>query len=650
MNALHQPRRGALKLDTLAACLALALSTGVNAASIAQPRSNVALDVTAGPSSFGSHNRPFANRPRAEVAKPPSPNATQVVSHCSDDDTPGSLRAAIASAGTGDTIDMSGLTCSAITLNPALGYIPIDVDGLSLLGRTGSNQLVIDGNGTQIFASMPYENLSISNLTLTNGSSPYGGCVYAGGNLTLTNSTITGCHANTPAPATEDSYGSRTYGGGLDVKGDLTMTASTVTGNEANGSRSAAGGGVYVRGSTTISDSLITNNYARAAATSDFRHAFGGGLLAIGIGSTSAGLSISNSTIANNSVKSLHGVAYGGGIHFLSTGGAYDRTGTIDHSIITGNTAYSVESWSYGGGIAAGASSLGLFRYERPASIDISYSTISGNSATSGCTHCVLAGGGVMAFGKIDLTNSTVNANRAVADASSSATAYGGGLATRFARSGDTDGVITVHESTISGNMAAGRAGSQGGYGRGGGVAALLSPFTIENSTLAFNVASTSGGGAIVGTNVATHSTLNSSIVANNEATQARDIGLAAPFTNNTTVTIDGASNLVIAASANLTLPGDTLHDDPQLLPLADNGGPTQTHALRPSSPAVDAGDNPNSDACDQRGSSFGRQSGSGVDIGAYELQVGTSSLHAFAPALADIIFRDAFEVTAPCS
>lgn len=54
-----------------------------------------------------------------------------------------------------------------------------------------------------------------------------------------------------------------------------------------------------------------------------------------------------------------------------------------------------------------------------------------------------------------------------------------------------------------------------------------------------------------------------------------------------------------------------------ELGPLADNGGPTETHALPPDSPAVDAatGDCP---ASDQRGAS--RPYGSACDVGAFEL------------------------------
>ncbi|MEL6816774.1 MAG: choice-of-anchor Q domain-containing protein, partial [Cyanobacteria bacterium J06598_3] len=64
---------------------------------------------------------------------------------------------------------------------------------------------------------------------------------------------------------------------------------------------------------------------------------------------------------------------------------------------------------------------------------------------------------------------------------------------------------------------------------------------------------------------------------------------------------------------------------DPLLSPLADNGGPTFTHALLPGSPAIDAGSN-NINGRDQRGTSL-----NGIpDIGAYE-----STLNQIANALA---------------
>src|SRR5262249_44043164 len=59
----------------------------------------------------------------------------------------------------------------------------------------------------------------------------------------------------------------------------------------------------------------------------------------------------------------------------------------------------------------------------------------------------------------------------------------------------------------------------------------------------------------------------------------------------------------------------DSITGDPKLGPLADNGGPTQTMALLPGSPALNAAGPALAPATDQRG--FAR--GAAPDIGAYE-------------------------------
>ncbi len=88
----------------------------------------------------------------------------------------------------------------------------------------------------------------------------------------------------------------------------------------------------------------------------------------------------------------------------------------------------------------------------------------------------------------------------------------------------------------------------------------------------------------------------------------------------------------VVANSCRLTA-GDPLNDllaDPRLLPLANNGGPTRTFALRDPdtdgpSPAVDAGSITGCPPGDQRG--YGRPGGERCDIGAFEFG-GTIFLH----------------------
>jgi len=62
---------------------------------------------------------------------------------------------------------------------------------------------------------------------------------------------------------------------------------------------------------------------------------------------------------------------------------------------------------------------------------------------------------------------------------------------------------------------------------------------------------------------------------------------------------------------------------DPRLGPLANNGGSTQTMALLPGSPAINAGSNaltPVDTQYDQRGAGYSRIGDGTVDIGAFEL------------------------------
>jgi hypothetical protein len=72
-------------------------------------------------------------------------------------------------------------------------------------------------------------------------------------------------------------------------------------------------------------------------------------------------------------------------------------------------------------------------------------------------------------------------------------------------------------------------------------------------------------------------------------------------------------------------LGGTIRSSTPGLLALADNGGPTMTMALDPTSIAIDGGPDPvatfTGNGFDQRGTPYVRVSGSAVDIGAFELQ-----------------------------
>jgi hypothetical protein len=192
---------------------------------------------------------------------------------------------------------------------------------------------------------------------------------------------------------------------------------------------------------------------------------------------------------------------------------------------------------------------------------------------------------------------------------------------------------IVLRESTISGNTA---------NGAGGGIAAATG--TIENSTISGNSAGlmqadATGGGARFG---AAGSVITNSTFANNStAGQGQSLYSFGVTLKNTllagagndcggTAPTSQGFNLSDDASCNLNQATDQPGTDAQLGGLADNGGPTRTHALPLTSPAVDKGQ---ADALsvDQRGqprpvdlaSVANSPGGNGADIGAFEFLPG---------------------------
>src|SRR5262249_3017512 len=148
---------------------------------------------------------------------------------------------------------------------------------------------------------------------------------------------------------------------------------------------------------------------------------------------------------------------------------------------------------------------------------------------------------------------------------------------------------------------------------------------TIESSTISGNHADDSGGGIYQYYG----ETIRNTIVADNTANQGGGTDIYGPDTTPSpgSAPVNAAFSLIEhpGPSTNSTGP-NTFGLDPQLGPLAPNGGSTQTQALSATSPAVDKGNT--SLSSDQRGS--GRPAdidtvpnaagGNGADIGAFEL------------------------------
>ena len=457
---------------------------------------------------------PWAAHPwPAAAVVPPRTAAVLPVTSCSDDpDDPGTLRNVMAGAESGDTVDLSQLACSTISLEN--GAIVTPVSGLTVVGP-GRDMLTIDAGGTdRVFAD--YHNSSsstftVSAVTLTGGHRAYGfgGCIYTQSNLVLTDAALIACSVGSA------SSGNRQFGGAASVLHDATISGSVISGNSTVSSYYAAGGALNIQNSGTITNSVITGN----SATGDAK----------------------------------------------STGGA----------IYCGR------------------------------GLTISGSTISGNSAVSSSTHG--RGGALFVRATTTIVGSTLADNHVDGNGGALLLPYVGGNVR-----------IDVANSTISGNSAS---------NAGGGLSVSYKPLVLRNSTVASNTATNVGGGGIYFLAVGGLQ-MQSTIVANNAvgagASFAADLGGPVP------IVVDGANNLVI--SSDFTLPADTLHDDPLLLPLADNGGRMPTRALSAGSPAIDTGNNASGFDFDQRGDGFARVVGPAADIGAFEVQVSAPPV---APSLA---------------
>ena len=141
----------------------------------------------------------------------------------------------------------------------------------------------------------------------------------------------------------------------------------------------------------------------------------------------------------------------------------------------------------------------------------------------------------------------------------------------------------TIQSSTLSGNTATNRGG--GLYGGN------FSTTTITGSTFSGNSASTLGGGLAVFGNL----NLASSTVTENMAGESRGgIFVSTDKTVNVTSSIVAGNMAVNVDNISQFFLDTNSHNlidvDPLLGTLADNGGPTKTHALLPGSPALDAG------------------------------------------------------------
>lgn len=212
--------------------------------------------------------------------------------------------------------------------------------------------------------------------------------------------------------------------------------------------------------------------------------------------------------------------------------------------------------------------------------VSLSYSMVLRNTSTHD-------GGGVTAHGNVVVNKSTLAGNDAGWNCGALC-AYG-------------DGTRSIHDSTISGNTATSDSG-----------VSVAGDMDVRNSTIAFNRET---GSQCWGAVSALNLRLESTIVSRNTCDGGPDVDVGGFDFPGWTLT--GSHNLI--GTSVLPVPPDTIGGDPLLAPLANNGGPTRTHAIGAASPAINGGNNTLGRAFDQRGAGFPRVVGGAPDIGAYE-------------------------------
>jgi CSLREA domain-containing protein len=196
-------------------------------------------------------------------------------------------------------------------------------------------------------------------------------------------------------------------------------------------------------------------------------------------------------------------------------------------------------------------------------------------------------GGGILNEGTLQLNQSTLSENQSETRA--------GGL--------DNLATATIKNSTISNNTS---------IGSGGGIYnEYAQTLTLVNSTVSGNIASGNGGGLMTDTNAKSY-LFNVTVAKNRAGAYVQGGGIAAfgdSFLWNTILDGNKVStdtfpyfdfsdcegniqsfdyNLISKDCLFVHQYFDLVDTSAELGPLANNGGPTQTHALQPNSPAID--------------------------------------------------------------
>jgi CSLREA domain-containing protein len=333
------------------------------------------------------------------------------------------------------------------------------------------------------------------------------------------------------------------------------------------------GGGIASIWTLVINDSSIYDNETGLGGYSEPSGASGDG----GAIHSAGTLHIFNSELRDNLASDgndgvdLGGNGGNGGAVMVSDGDALIRGTTIrDNQAGSGGSGTSP-----GFGVGGNGGSGGAIYAAPDTTVTLEKNNISGNnSGTGGMGTGGIGDGGAGGNGggiygaanaEVYLVGNAVFENTAGGPGTAPAGFPGNGAGIF------SEGFLTIQASTISGNTLLGN-------GMGAGIRADYA--IIRNSTIAFNSSPSLPGAGIYGSN-----SIGNVILANNSAPSSPDC--------NGTILSEGY-NLVETFGSICTINGTTdtniYGQNPELLPLALNGGMTMNHALSNTSPALDRG------------------------------------------------------------